>query len=78
MRRRPIDPARPGEDWEGNNIAVTCPVCTKVYIVSQLIHRGERQCPVCGQSRGHVDGGRQNEGSAEVSWQWSGDGDESA
>ena len=38
------------EDWEGNNIAVTCPVCGKVYIVSARIHRGKRACPTpsCG------------------------------
>lgn len=25
-----------GEDWEGNNAAVTCPMCKKVFIVSRL------------------------------------------
>jgi hypothetical protein len=54
MRRRAIDPHRPGEDWEGNNIAITCPVCGKVYIVSELIHHGERPCPACGASTGRV------------------------
>jgi hypothetical protein len=32
------------EDWAGNNAAFTCPICAKVFIVSQLIHRGERNC----------------------------------
>jgi transcription elongation factor Elf1 len=71
MPRRPIDPRRPHEDWDGNNIAVTCPVCGKVYVVSGLIQRGERPrgerpCPICNQSRGRVtiDGEH-----AEVEWE---------
>jgi rubrerythrin len=55
------------EDWEGNNIALECPVCGKVYIVSEMIH-GERACPSCGKSRGAVKGGRKSGGKAWVSW----------
>lgn len=65
MPSRPIDPRRPFEDWEGNNIALACPVCGKVYVVSGLIHRGERRCPICNESTGRVtiDGAH-----AEVEW----------
>ena len=76
MRQRAIEPNRPGEDWEGNNIAVTCPVCGKVYIVSEHIHRGERPCPVCGDSTGHIRGGRESGGHAEIRWRWAGDDNE--
>lgn len=69
---RPIDPARLNEDWEGNNIAVTCPnpECRKVFIVSGRMHRKGRMCPKCGQSRGIVSakGGRKSEGTASVIW----------
>jgi len=43
------------EDWVGNNIAVTCPVCGKVYVVSGALHPEGRKCPDCGESVGHVD-----------------------
>ncbi len=45
------------EDWAGNNIALECPVCGKVFIVSKPLH-GERHCPACGKSRGMVTGGQ--------------------
>jgi ribosomal protein S27AE len=47
-----IGPSQIGEDWEGNNIAITCPACGKVFIVSGLIHKGRRACPKCGKSTG--------------------------
>jgi predicted RNA-binding Zn-ribbon protein involved in translation (DUF1610 family) len=50
MPERPIDPARDDEDWYGNNVAVTCPVCGKVYIGSSFLDGGERRCPRCGKS----------------------------
>ncbi len=31
--RRAIDPNQLGEDWLGNNVAVTCPLCNKVFVV---------------------------------------------
>ena len=43
------------EDWRGNNIALNCPVCGKVYIVSGLADQKGRECPNCGKSRGFVD-----------------------
>ena len=42
------------EDWVGNNIALACPVCLKVFIVSGLIHQKGRECPKCGSSRAFV------------------------
>ena len=57
------------EDWAGNNAAFTCPICAKVFIVSQLIHRGERNCPDCGQSTARLIGSRRNEGAtASIEW----------
>jgi hypothetical protein len=42
-----------GEDWVGNNIAVTCPAegCAKVFLVSATLHRTGRECPACGNSK---------------------------
>jgi predicted RNA-binding Zn-ribbon protein involved in translation (DUF1610 family) len=59
-----------GEDWEGNNVAFTCPLCGKVFIVSgaPMIHGGRRSCPACGKSEGWVDGGRKSEGHAGIRW----------
>jgi Zn finger protein HypA/HybF involved in hydrogenase expression len=70
MERRDLDPEDLGtdEDWEGNNVAFTCPKCDKVFIVSEHIHKGERECPTCGQSRGLVSGGRKSGGSAYIEW----------
>ena len=73
MPIRPIDPGRPGEDWQGNNIAITCPSCSTVYIVSQLIHGGERDCPTCRESTGRVTGGPGSGGNAEIEWRLSAD-----
>ena len=43
-------------DWVGNNIALACPACLKVFIVSGLIHREGRKCPnpSCGKSSAFV------------------------
>jgi hypothetical protein len=48
------------EDWYGNNAAFTCPLCSKVFIVSQILNepgepKGRRKCPSCGKSTGIVD-----------------------
>jgi Zn finger protein HypA/HybF involved in hydrogenase expression len=67
MNERPIDHTQLSEDWEGNNIAVQCPACGKVYIVSEQLHGGERSCPKCGRSKGRVIGGRKSGGTASVS-----------
>jgi hypothetical protein len=42
------------EDWRGNNIALACPLCLKVFIVSGMIHRSGRDCPHCGKSKAFV------------------------
>jgi transcriptional regulator with XRE-family HTH domain len=69
-RQRELNPKAKTEDWEGNNIAVTCPnpACCKVYIVSARIHGGKRSCPSCGKSEGTVEGGRKSGGKASISW----------
>jgi rubrerythrin len=48
---------KPGhlDDWNGNNIALSCPVCGKVYIVSGQHDRNGKECPNCGKSKGFVD-----------------------
>ncbi len=58
----------PQEDWAGNNIALACPVCGKVFIVSKQLH-GERHCPACGKSRGMVTGGKESGGKASIFWE---------
>jgi hypothetical protein len=42
------------EDWQGNNIALACPVCLKVFVVSGLIHKKGRACPNCGKAKAFV------------------------
>lgn len=37
-----------GEDWYGNNAAVTCFGCGKVFLTSQVLNRKGRACPKCG------------------------------
>ena len=66
MSERPLNVESLSEDWEGNNIALQCPACGKVYIVSEHIHNGERSCPNCGKSRGRVKGGRKSGGIASI------------
>jgi Zn finger protein HypA/HybF involved in hydrogenase expression len=68
MAQRSIDPTRLDEDWEGNNIAVTCPACSKVFIVSGMLHDGKRDCPKCGKSTGTLEGGRKSGGTAIIKW----------
>ena len=36
------------EDLYGNNAAVTCYACGKVFLTSQVLHRKGRACPQCG------------------------------
>jgi hypothetical protein len=63
------------EDWEGNNAAFTCPVCQKVFIVSDTrMHvgpqkeKGYRRCPACEKSVARVNGGRKSGGTASIEW----------
>src|SRR6185437_11626332 len=48
---------RHSEDWYGNNAAVSCPLCSKTFIVSAFLNKGRRECPSCGRSFAHIDGG---------------------
>jgi predicted RNA-binding Zn-ribbon protein involved in translation (DUF1610 family) len=63
------------EDWEGNNAAFTCPLCSKVFIVTDnpvvaASHdaKGVRRCPQCGKSIGRVSGGKLSGGTASIEW----------
>ena len=56
------------EDWVGNNAAFTCPKCGKVFLVSGFMHKGHRACPQCGESTGHVKGGKESDGVAYIEW----------
>jgi uncharacterized protein (DUF983 family) len=38
----------------GNNAAFRCPKCNKVFLVSGVVNRRGRECPVCGGSTGFV------------------------
>lgn len=38
------------EDWFGNNAAVCCPICDKVFIVSGFLNKGRRECPATSSS----------------------------
>lgn len=70
MPLRHLDPNGPGqnEDWEGNNAAFRCPVCRKVFLVSEHLHGNGRQCPGCQKSTGRVRGGRKSHGQATLEW----------
>ena len=44
------------EDWEGNAVALRCPLCGKVFIVaSTCFHGSKKKCPNCGKSTGYCD-----------------------
>jgi hypothetical protein len=70
MPTRELDPnaLRMDEDWVGNNAAFTCPVCGKVFLVSQIVHRGSRPCPKCDKSTGRIKGGSSQGGTASLEW----------
>jgi predicted GNAT family N-acyltransferase len=56
MECKTLDKATLGlhEDWYGNNAAVCCPVCGKVFIVSGFINKGQRICPACLRSSARI------------------------
>ena len=56
------------EDWEGDTVAFTCPLCNNVFIVGEQMHRGERACTYCGKSTGHVRGTAGDGGEAWLEW----------
>ena len=64
--QRAIDPNQLSEDWVGNNIAVTCPLCKKVFVVSAHLNRAGRKCPKCGRSTAIVSGGKDSNGTAAI------------
>ncbi|NDQ57481.1 MAG: hypothetical protein GZ088_10460 [Acidipila sp.] len=43
-------------DWYGNNAAVLCPVCGKLFIVSGFVNKEPRRCPRCGKSNARMTG----------------------
>lgn len=57
-------------DWNGNNAAFTCPVCSKVFIVSSFNRVGETglYCPGCGKSTAYCTGSAANGGEARIEW----------
>lgn len=42
------------EDWYGNNAAVHCPSCGRLFIVSGFLNMGQRQCPSCLRSTAQI------------------------
>jgi hypothetical protein len=72
MQTRPIKLGafRKDEDWQGNNVAFTCPLpdCGKVYIVSALIDKKGRKCPACGLSEGFITASQSKNGKAWIEW----------
>ena len=68
MPKRTIDPTRKEEDWYGNNAAITCPCCQKVFIISSFLNKHPKPCPDCGQSRGFVDGNSKT-GTGYIEWE---------
>ena len=48
MRFLSKDNLGPLEDWYGNNAAVACYACGKVFLTSQVLNRKGRACPQCG------------------------------
>jgi len=64
-----FDNPKSNEDWHGNNAAFSCPYCGKIFIVSGLIDKGERKCPVCQKSTGYCDNKSAKEGgTAHIEW----------
>src|SRR5208283_1966873 len=51
------------EDWYGNNAAVLDPVCRQVFIVSDFISKGWRECPRCQKSSAEI-----SEEQVKVEW----------
>jgi transcription elongation factor Elf1 len=52
--KRDINKSELGEDLYGNNAALTCPFCGKVFVVSGLLNKKGRECPKCQKSKGYV------------------------
>lgn len=69
-RYRDLDRAKLTEYFRGNTIALTCPHCGKVIIVSGLLDHDGRKCPspACGKSKGFVIGSLKRGGFGPVEW----------
>jgi hypothetical protein len=69
-RYRDIDSKKLTEDFRGNNLALTCPHCGKVFIVSGLLDHDGKKCPnpACGKSKGFVVGSVKTGGFGFVEW----------
>ncbi len=63
-------PVAADADWNGNNAAFTCPVCSKVFIVTSFndLRRLGLKCPGCGKSTAYVTGSAANGGEAKIEW----------
>jgi hypothetical protein len=58
-------------DWNGNNAAFTCPVCSKVFVVSAFINTVGLRCPACGKSTAYVTGSPADKGTeARIEWKF--------
>jgi hypothetical protein len=57
-------------DWNGNNAAFTCPVCSKVFIVTSFNELGRigLKCPGCGKSTAYCTGSAAKGGEARIEW----------
>jgi transcription elongation factor Elf1 len=55
-------------DWNGNNAAFTCPVCSKVFVVSAFINTAGLHCPGCGKSTAYVTGSAIQGREAWIEW----------
>jgi ribosomal protein S27E len=71
MKTKELDCQQLGqkEDWLGNNAALECPACGKVYIVSSFL-KNERTCPGCGKSRARITGSKGRNGKAIITWDY--------
>ena len=68
------------EDWVGNNAVFTCPLCNKVFLVSNGMvgpnplpghhAQGVRHCPGCGNSTASITGGAAQHPNTTASIQW--------
>jgi hypothetical protein len=67
--KRQLDPKQLTEDVNGNNAAVTCPSCSKVYIVSRFINRKGLKCPKCGGSEVIFEKKKDGRMAPMISWE---------
>jgi len=43
-------------DFHGNNAAIRCPSCSRVFVVSKFLDKLGRVCPGCGKTRAMIAG----------------------